>query len=164
MLLQVDGKPRGVRCDLTGAELMDKFEYYSLVGKMVSVDLARKVITQDTTASLDLDLSEAAYNEIYDIVKRNVGNTTPGTIKCDVSGKSMKGIFEYWTVSISHVKVDVSADPAMAVVDGIFDLNASAEEVMKWAVKAKENRAIPFVYEKPKKVLKLGKVDNKEQS
>lgn len=164
MLLQVDSKPRGVRCDLTGIEMMDKFEYYSLIGKMVTVDLSKKVITQDTTASLDLDLSEKAYNEIYAAVKQNVGNAVPGTIKCDVSGKAMTGVFEYWTVSISQIKVDISLDPAMKVEEGIFDLNASAEEVMKWAIKAKENRAVPFVYEKPKKILKLGKVDNKEQS
>lgn len=162
MLLQIDGKPRGIRCDVTGVEYLDKFEYYSMVGKMVSVDLGKKIISQDTNASLDLDISEAAYNEIYEAVKKNIGNTIQGTIRCDVSGKAMTGIFEYWAVVVSHVKVDVNAEPAMQVNDSIFDFNASADEVMKWAVKAKEYRAIPFVAEKPKKVLKLGKVDNKE--
>lgn len=163
MLLQIEDKPRGVRCDLTGKEYLDTFVYYSLEGKMVTVDTNKKIISRDNNISLDLDICEDAYNEIYELVKKNVGPVKAGTIKCDLTNQHLVGKFEYWAITITHVKVDVTTEPPMQVVSSIFDLNVSSEEVMKWAVKAKENRNKPFTPPAVKKpVLKLGAVPKED--
>lgn len=159
MLLVIDGKPRGIRCDITGREFFDKFSYYSLEGKSVTVDSPKKVSSRSTETTLDLDLCEEAYNDLYDKVKRNLGPLRPGTVKCDMSARYLTGKFTYWTVVAALIQVDLENTEPMKVTSGIFDLNVSKEEVDALMDTRHKNRAKPFIppkQEVPKKeVLKI---------
>ncbi len=153
MLLVVDGNPRGVRCDITGKELFDKFTYYSLEGKIVSIDTSRKIANRETEVTLDLDLCEAAYDELYEKVKSHLGPIKAGVVKCDLSDRYMTGVFQYWAISVAQVQVDLEQQEAMSINKGIFDLNISADEALKLVQKRDEHRARPVLTPKqvPKK-------------
>ena len=161
MLLVVDGKPRGIRCDLTGKEFFSKFTYYSLEGKMSTVDTSKKITNRETHSSLDLDLCEEAYEGLYARVKANIApKAKPGVVRCDLSGKEMAGQFKYWSTIIAQVLVDVDQQEPMVVNAGIFDLIISYDEVMELIKLRDTNRAKEYVAAKqdvPKKeVIKLG--------
>lgn len=148
MLLVIDGKPRGIRCDITGVEKFDSFVYYSLEGKAVSVDSVKKTVHRELEVTFDLDLCEDAYNQLYEQVKKNLGPLRLGTVKCDMSARYLTGKFTYWTVVASMVQVDLENPEPMQVTNSVFDLNISREEVEKLVAQRTVNRAKPFVQPK----------------
>lgn len=126
----------GIRCDLTGEILSGDFVYYSASGTMVHVSADK--ITPNRTTMLDLDISESAYQSFIERCRPNLGHTVQkGSLKCDLSGVVLSGQYDYWHLTFDKVLVPISkadsktGNVPLVIMNGVFDLNVTVEEVKK---------------------------------
>jgi hypothetical protein len=124
----------GVRCDLTGIILSGDFVYYSVTGRKIHV--MEKVVTSDKEVGIDLDLCESAFQSLIEKCRPFIGHTVfdGATMKCELSGKTLSGQYDYWHLVFDKISVPSSkADPKtgdvpIEVINGVLDLNICHEE------------------------------------
>lgn len=139
MQLSAGGFIRGIRCDITGEEMFDHFTYYSLNGQQIYVNEAKMLINPGPKGMLDMDISPTAFNELWEKVKANVGNSKPNSVKCDLSNKHMRGEFKYWNIEVVKVDVDIKE------VETSEKMEASVVSVEKWDIKACDEEIQPML-------------------
>ena len=89
MLIANDGVPTGIRCDITGLEMLKNFTYFSVSGRRVDVD-GRKVLPREV--DFDIDISEPAYKGLVKHCMEHLGDAAAtDSVRCDLTGKVMSG-------------------------------------------------------------------------
>lgn len=133
LLANEEGHPIGVRCDLTGEELRNRFTYYSVTGSMVLVD--GQSVSARVAADLDLDICEGAYQALLSRCREHLGPPAgQASVRCDLSGMVLSGQFKYWSIVFDKVEVDIESESDTTVVTrGMMDMNiceAERDELM----------------------------------
>lgn len=150
MQLNVDNYIRGIRCDLSGEEVFDKFTYYSITGQPFYVDQGKHLINPGPKDSLDLDVCKTAFDNLWGRVRENLSDAKKDCIKCDLSPRYMNGKFTYWKLNIQEVVVEIkqvdSPDKmdASVVSKDSWELNVCDEEVQAFLKLQEKHCAEPF--------------------
>ena len=123
----------GVRCDMTGEILKGDFVYYSITGVRVHIVGDKATPYRDTL--IDMDICEAAFQTLINRCRPFVGQMVQkGSLKCELSGATLSGEFDYWHLVIDKIVVPTSkadqknGDVPIEVVNGVLDLNICQAE------------------------------------
>jgi len=113
---------RGICCDKCAMTVTEKFTYYSLDAKEVTVTNSTMVIA--AAVAYSFDICDRCMEEIKSTIikcykpSRIIDNKNcPQGICCDLTGIRMNGIFTCYYVCVSIVNVDVKGQPSAKVVD-----------------------------------------------